>query len=135
MDHFVVDRPESMEIKHFLVPFSDWLHLSVRLVSHTVIDVPQVTWWKEFIEWLFKMMLCIARHESTVVLVTLDEGVDCVSVGLYRGYNHRAVLVCESLWLTDWLSSSGDCLVENSCSIINRECNIFYTVTMLSVVL
>ena len=34
----IIDRPESVEVKHLLIPLGDTLHLKVRLISNTVIN-------------------------------------------------------------------------------------------------
>jgi len=34
----LVHRPEPVEIEHFFVPLSGWLHITFWLISHTVIN-------------------------------------------------------------------------------------------------
>jgi len=38
MDHFVINRPESVEVEHLLVPLGNWFHFHIRLISYAMIN-------------------------------------------------------------------------------------------------
>lgn len=134
MDHLVIDRPESVEVKHLLVPTGDGLHLSIFLVTDTMIDVEELRHWHKAIERLREMVLSVAWQEDTSVSIALDKGVNSVTVGLDAGDDHLSLIVGESGGLLDTGGASGDSFVVDACCIINCERDVLDTVTVLCVV-
>ena len=60
MDHLVIDRPETMELKGLLVVAHYRLHLQVRLVAHNVVDFVELNRRQSLIEDLFVVMGLVA---------------------------------------------------------------------------
>ena len=60
VNHLVIDRPETMEVQHVLIPLRDGLHLTVLLIADTMIDVEELRDWHEAIERLGGVMWLIA---------------------------------------------------------------------------
>ena len=83
MDHLVINGPETVEVEHLLVPVSDGLHLTILLVANNVVDIKEFRNWHKAVDRLSLRMVAVAWHEDSLVAITLDKGVDRVSVGLY----------------------------------------------------
>jgi len=75
-----------------------------------------------------------AREEGAIVVDSLYERVDGVSVGFDRSDNDLSVLVLESLRFFHSNCSSRYCLLINASSIIYSESNILDSISMLCVV-
>ena len=58
---------------------------------------------------------------------------DRVAVGLHRGDDDCAIFVLQSLRLTNTCRTATDCLLVDSCSVIDRESDVFDTVSVLGV--
>lgn len=53
VNHLIIHGPESMEVKHLLVPTCSWLHLTIRLVSNAVIHILETWDWHNIIQNFF----------------------------------------------------------------------------------
>jgi hypothetical protein len=106
VDHFVIYRPKSVEIKHFLVPRGNRLHFHVWLVPNTMINEIKLNWGHHAVKLFLKMMGPKARQERASVVNPLDKGMDCVTICLDTGDNDRSMLILERFWGFDALSSS-----------------------------
>lgn len=80
VDHFVIDGPEAVEIEHLLVPLCNRLHLTIGLVTDTVIDVQEFRDWNQAVEDLSLRMIVVAGHENSGVVEALHERVNCVAI-------------------------------------------------------
>jgi predicted Zn-dependent peptidase len=69
--------------------------------------------------------------EWSLVVNSLHKRMNSVTVGTDRSNNYTAMLVLNGLWGTYSGSTSFDSLVVDTGGIINCECNIFNTITML----
>ena len=72
MHHCVVDRPKSVEIKHFLIPLSSCFHFIVWLISNTVINYFENWSLNQIVERLCKSRSLESRQEWSVVIYSLD---------------------------------------------------------------
>jgi hypothetical protein len=81
VDHLVIDGPESVEVKHFLVPRGSGLHFAIRLVSDAVIHELECRHGQNIIKDFLKMVLSESGKEWTLVVDTLDKGVNCIPIG------------------------------------------------------
>lgn len=93
MDHFVVDRPESVEVEHLLVPLGNWLHFAGLLVSDAVVDELKVWDWDELVQWLGGVVLSVAWKEVARVVDALNKAVNSVSVGFDRRDDDCTIVV------------------------------------------
>lgn len=84
VDHLVIDGPESVEVKHLLVPRGSSFHLTVWLVTDAVVHVLQVWNWELLVEDLLQVVSLVSWEEWSLVVNTLDESVDSVAVGADR---------------------------------------------------
>jgi len=140
VDHLVIDGPEAMEVEHLFVPAGDGLHLTIRLVTDTMIDVEEFGHGDQAVEDLSLRMVFEAWQEDAIVrfgsilVYALDKRVDSVTVGLDAGDDNFTVLVLESLWLTYTRGTSLDRFMVDSGSIIDGKGDIFDTITVLGVV-
>ena len=133
MDHLVIDRPESVEVKHLLVPAGNGLHLAIGLVTDDVIDVKKLGDRHQSVKRLSLGVVLEAGEEGTGVVHALDEGVDGVTVGLNTSSDDGTVLVGEGLGGFDGSGTALDSLVVDTCGVINMEGDILDTVTVLGV--
>ena len=136
MHHLVVDGPEAVEVEHRLVPGSDGLHLAIKLVTDTMVDVKQIGHGHKTVESLTLGVVVVAWQENTGVAFALDERVNSVTEGLDAGNDHGALacLVGEGDGLLNAGSASGNSLVVDACGVVNSEGNVFDTITVLGVV-
>ena len=134
VDHLVIDRPESMEVEHLLVPLSDGFHFSVWLVADAVIDVKKLGDGHQAVQGLGQVMSDITWQEWAGVFVALHEGVDGVSVSFDTSEDHRAVLIRDGLWSADASGTLGDGLVVDTCGIVDGEGDILNTISVLVMV-
>ncbi len=134
VDHLVIDRPESMEVEHLLVPLSDRFHFSIWLVTDAVIDVEKLGNGNQAVQGLTQVMSGITWQEWAGVFAALHKGVDGVSVSFDTSEDHRAVLIRDCLWGTDACGTFGDGLVVDTCSIVDGEGDILNTISVLIVV-
>ena len=133
VDHLVVHGPETMEIEHLLIPLSYWLHFAVMLVADAMIDVKKLRHGDQAIEDFPLRVIRVAGQENSSVVRALNECVDRVAVGLHRGDDDRAIFVLQSFWLTNARSTPTDCLLVDSCRVVDRECDVFDAVSVLGV--
>lgn len=119
MDHGVINRPESVEIKILFVPRSSCLHFQVWLVTNAVIDEIELDRRHDLIELFLEMMSSKTRQEWTCIVNSLDKCMDSITIGLNaRDYN-RAIVILKSLRSTDALCSSLDSFVVDACRVID----------------
>ena len=117
-----------------LVPGGGGFHLTIGLVTDTVVDDVQRDWLENLVKGFLEMMSLVAGKESSVVLVSLNESVCRVTVGLNRRANHLAVVIFERVWFSHRLSTPfNGFLIDASC-IIDSERNILASISMLGVV-
>ena len=134
VDLFVIDRPESVEVQHLFVPLSDGLHFAIGLVSDAMVDREQVNWGQHGVQFLLEVVGLESWEEGSLVVSSLHESVDGITVGLDRCGNHTSELVFSGLGLVDGRGSSLDALGIDSNGIVDGKRNIFDTVTVLGVV-
>ena len=82
MNDGIIDRPESVEVKHLLVPLSNWFHLHVWLVTDAVIEYVEFWYWQHFVKLLLQVVLFESWKEDSLVVVSLNEGMSRVTIGL-----------------------------------------------------
>jgi len=82
VDLLVIHGPEPVEVEHLLVPLSNGLHLAIGLVSDAMVDSLKIGDGEHLVEALVKGRFLVSGEEDTVVVNTLNEGVDSISVGL-----------------------------------------------------
>lgn len=87
MDHFVIHRPKSVKIEHLLIPGGNGLHFHIRLISNTVINKIKLNWSHYLVKLFLKMMRLKAREERTIVVDSLNECVNSVTIGLDTCYD------------------------------------------------
>mmetsp|Transcript_30911 Transcript_30911/g.35210 ORF Transcript_30911/g.35210 Transcript_30911/m.35210 type:complete len:224 (-) Transcript_30911:67-738(-) len=126
----VINRPESMEVQHLLIPSSGGFHVLVRLVSNAMIDLKQMRVSHEIVENFGLLVSLVARQEGALVAISLDESVNSVTIGLNGGNNNSAELVSQLFRSRHTLGASGNSLVVDSTSIIDSESNISDTITV-----
>ena len=137
VNHLVIDGPETVEIKHSLVPLSCRLHLAVLLVADDVVNVKELGDGDQTIESFSLRMIDKAWQEWTVVswltvrIDSLDERVDSVTVRLDRCDDHFAIGILQNFRFAHTRGAPTHCLLVDSCGVIDRESNIFDTVSML----
>lgn len=100
MNHFVVDRPEAMELQYFLVPLDDGQHLIVVLIADDVIDEINAGRLREVSQ---RFVVRIrngtkAGQERASVVATLDKRVCAVAIGLNRRQHNNTMLVLQLVW-------------------------------------
>ena len=134
VDHLVVDRPKTMEIKHALVPLGHGLHLAVFLVPDAMVDIKKVGHGHQAIQRLAHVMGFVARQEWAIVIDALDEGVDRVAVRLDACNNDTAVLVAESGWLANAGGAPRDSLVVDASGVVDSEGDVLDAIAVLGVV-
>ena len=123
-----------MEIEHLLIPLSYWLHFAVMLVADAMIDVKKLRHGDQAIEDFPLRVIHVAGQENSIVVRALNECVDRVAVGLNRGDDDRAIFVLHSLWLANARRTPTDCLLVDSCRVVDRECDVFDAISVLGVV-
>ena len=133
VDHLVVYGPEAVEIEHLLVPLSYWLHFTVLLVADAMIDVEELRHGDQAVEDFPLRVVRVSGQENTIVVGALNECVDSVAVGLHRGEDDRAIFVLQSLWLTHACRTTTDGLCVDSRGVIDRESDVFDSVSVLGV--
>jgi len=137
--HLIINRPESVEIEGLFVPVGSGDHFVFRLVSDDVINDFELGGGENFVEGISEVVFLEAGEESTLVVlsvdVSLDKGVDGVSVGLDTGDDDRAVFVLESLGFSDGLGTSLNSEVVDFLGVFDGQGNVSNTVTVLSQVL
>ena len=131
VDHLVVDRPEAMEVKHLLVPLGGGFHLTVGLISDTVVDEFQFGNRCQFVHRFGGVMGSVAGQEGSLEVHSLHEGMDGVSISSDRGSDHGSLLVLELLGLVNASGAALDGLLVDASGIVDGECDIFNTVTVL----
>lgn len=134
--HLVIDRPESVEIEGLFVPVSGGNHFVFRLVSDDVVNDVELGGGKNFVEGISEVMFLEAGEESALVVlsvdVSLDKGVDGVSVGLDTGDDDSTVFILEGLGFSDGLGASLNSEIVDSLGVFDGQGNISNTVTVLS---
>jgi len=135
MHHLVIDGPESMEVEGLFVPVSSGDHFVFRLVSDDVVDDVELGGGKNFIEGISEVVFLEAGEESTLVVlsidISLDKGVDSVSVGLDTSDDDSTMLVLEGLGLSDGLGASLNSEIVDFLGVFDGQGNISNTVTVL----
>ena len=122
-----------MEVEHLLIPLSNGLHLTIRLISNTVVDVQEVRHWHESIEDFALVMSLEARHERACVAIPLHKCVNRVAVCLHAGDDDLAVLVLQGGWLAHAHGTTLDSFVVDASCIVYCEGDILHTVSVLGV--
>lgn len=133
MDHLIIDRPEAVEVEHLLVPLCDGLHLALLLVTDAVIDVQKFGDGHKSVKDFSHRMVLVTWKENSSEVITLDERVNSVTVGLYGSNDNSTKLVGKSLGSADTDSTTADGLVVDTCSIIDGKRDILDTITVLGV--
>ena len=87
MDHAVIDRPESVEVKHLLVPRDCGLHFHVGLVANAVVNEVKLVRLHDLVVLFLEVVNLESWQEGTGVVNSLNKGVDGVAVGLHTGNN------------------------------------------------
>ena len=131
VQHLVIDRPESVEVEHLLVPRSGGLHLSIGLVTDAVVDEQKIRLLDELVDRVLQVVLAEAWQESALVVLAVHEGVSRVAVSANDGHGHLTIIVLDSKRLLNGDGAAVDRLLENACGIINGESNVLDTITRL----
>lgn len=76
----IINRPESVEIKHLFVPLSNTFHLKIGLVSNAVVNLEKIDLRHHCVEFLLEMVSLETRKEGTSVVNPLDKGVNCITI-------------------------------------------------------
>lgn len=71
-----------MEVEHLLVPLGNGFHLAIGLVSDAMVNSLKIGDREHLVEGLFMRRFLVSGEEDTIVINTLNEGVDSISVGL-----------------------------------------------------
>ena len=100
-----------------------------------MVDFLQNRNWYQLVNGLRGMMLSKSRKEDSIVVSTLDESMDSITVCLDSCNDNLTILIFKRLWLGDRFCSSRDGLFKNSCSIVTSKSDIFYTISMLCMML
>lgn len=79
-----------------------------------MVDELKLDGWDQLVDWLLEVMSSEVWEENTGELISLDEGVSCVTVGSNLGHNNLTISILEDGWFLDWLGSSFDGLLENT---------------------
>ena len=108
MEHLVINRPESVEFEHLLVPFSDGLHFTFTLVSDNVINYFDADGGQNFIDGVLQVVLLESRKEAALIIVSLDESVDSVTIGLDGSNDNSTMFILQFLGFLDRLGTFGD---------------------------
>lgn len=93
MNHLVVHTPKPMKTQDFFVVAHYRLHLLIRLVSYYVVYLQEIDWRDQFVQFLFKMMRLESRQEEALVVLSLDKGVNSISVSPNSGHHHSSILI------------------------------------------
>ena len=131
VDHLVIDGPESVEVEHLLVPAGSCLHLTIGLVANAMVHVSEVGLGEEIVDGLLKVVGPEAREESTLVVDTLDKGVDGVTVSSDGGNNDLTAVVLDGLGLAHGDCSTLDGLLVDTSSVINSEGDVLDAIAVL----
>lgn len=121
-----------MEVEHLFVPASGWLHLTIRLVTDTVVHIFEVRDWQNLVNNLGKVVSFVARQEGSLVVDALDESVNGITVSLDRGDLNFAVLIFDNFGLAHCGRTPFDSLIKDTLGVIDSESDILNTVTVLS---
>jgi len=95
-----------------------------------MINELQLWLWHQLVEWFLQEVVLEAWQKFALVLISLDECVCCVSIGFYRCHNDGAIFILELVWLLNGGRTPINCLLVNSCCIINGERDIFDSITV-----
>lgn len=132
MHHFIINWPKSMEIKHLLIPWSCWLHFTIWLIAHTVIDMFEFYSFYQIIDRLNQMMFFISWQENSGVFISLYESVSSVSISFNCRYYYLTFFILQNCWLLNWFCTSINSFFEYTCWVIYCKGNIFNSISMLS---
>jgi len=130
MKHFVIDRPESVEVKHLFIPSSSSFHFSIWLISDTMINEFKPWSFNYIVINFFKVMNGKVREEVSFIVFSLDECMSSVTISLDCRHDNKTIFIFKFSWLHNTFSTSFDCSFKNTSSIFNSESNIFNSVTM-----
>jgi len=132
MEHFVINWPESVEIKHFFIPRSSSFHFSIWLISNAVINEFKLWWLNKRVINLLKWMFDEFWKELSIVLISLDKCMSCVTVCSNGRHDNKTTFIFKFSWFHYTCCTSFGCFFVNTSSIIDCESNIFNSVTMFS---
>lgn len=82
VDHAVIDGPESVEVQGLFIPVSSRGHLVIRLVTDDVVNVVVANVGENLVQGVLLGVSDVTRHEETLVVVSLDEGVNGLTIGV-----------------------------------------------------
>lgn len=119
VDHRVINRPVAVEVEHVLVPLRNGFHLEVRLVADDVVQLLKHWGVHEHIHLFLHVVRLEPRQEGSVVVLTLDQRVDRVAVGLDLGGDHFSILVLHLKRLLNTLCTTSYSLLVKSTYIVN----------------
>merc|ERR1719443_1886435 len=95
-----------------------------------MINELQLWLWHELVKWFLQEVFLEAWQKSTLVLISLDECVSCITIGLNRCHDDCAIFILELVWLLNGGCTPINCLLVNSYCIINSERDILNSVTV-----
>lgn len=72
------------------------------------------------------------RNKQTLVVFTFNKCMSCITIGSYSGDDDCTVLILEFSGTWNWDSSSFDSEIIDCSWVLNSECDISDTVTMLN---
>ena len=123
-----------MEVEHFFVPGGGGFHFTIRLVTDTVVDDVELDWLKNLVEGFLEVVGLVAGKESSIVLVSLDESMGRVTVGLNRRADNLAIVIFERVWLSNRFSTPLNGLFIDASCVIYGERDILDSISMLCMV-
>jgi len=130
MEHFIIDRPESVEVEHFFVPSSSSFHFSIWLISDAMINEFKSWSFNDIVINFFKVMNSKVREEMSFIVFSLDECMSSITIGLNCRHDNKTIFIFKFSWFHYAFSASIDCSFVNTSRIFNSESNIFNSVTV-----
>lgn len=131
MHRAVVDRVELVELKHFLVPLSSWLHIFTHGVVSNMVYFQSSRSFNQIVERLSKLSSLESWKEWTCVIYSLDERVHGVVVRLDGCHDHRSMLVLQLHRSKDRLCSFAHSSIVTGSCILDSEGDVLDAIAVL----
>ena len=131
VNNAIINWPESVEIKHLLIPLSNSLHLEIWLISNAMIYLKKLNRWHYSVKFFLQVMSFESWQEESFVINSLDESVNCIAICSNGSNNDWAILILQCFRSFDTFGSPRHCFIMDPLSIIYKKCDVLNSVSML----
>ena len=87
--------------------------------------------WHHGVKLFFQVMSFESWQEESFVINSLDESMNCIAICSNGSNNDWAVLILQCFRSSDTLGSSRDCFIVDPLCIIDKECDVLNSISVL----